>query len=98
MFAGMLALGLVVWFVVIPYPWRLRDAQPGPTALMEQRQSEAREAGADLEIRQEWVPLEEISPSLVRAVLVAEDYRFREHAGVDWVSLADDGGAATPIA
>ena len=90
MLASLLASGLVLWLVVIPYPRALRSGEPGPTALMEQRRNEAREAGTDLEIRHEWVSLEEISPSLVRAVLVAEDYRFREHAGVDWVSLAEE--------
>ncbi|HUF75061.1 MAG TPA: biosynthetic peptidoglycan transglycosylase [Longimicrobiales bacterium] len=87
---GIVAAGLFFWFVVIPYPWALRRGEPAPTALMEQRLREAREAGATLDIRQEWVPLEQISPSLVRAVVVAEDYRFREHAGVDWVSLAEE--------
>ena len=37
-----------------------------------------------------WVPLEEISPHLVRAVIAAEDTRFCQHAGVD-VDLAGVG-------
>ena len=88
--AGALAIGLVLWFVVIPYPWTQSTSNPERTALMEQRLAEAREAGTPLEIRQEWTPLEEISPTLVRAVIVAEDYRFRLHEGVDWVSLAEE--------
>lgn len=31
-----------------------------------------------------WVPLADISPHLVRAVLIAEDDRFWRHRGVDW--------------
>lgn len=31
-----------------------------------------------------WIPLAEISPALIRAVIVSEDKRFAEHAGVDW--------------
>lgn len=31
-----------------------------------------------------WTPLAEISPALIRAVVVSEDKRFAEHAGVDW--------------
>jgi monofunctional biosynthetic peptidoglycan transglycosylase len=88
--AGALAIGLLLWFVVIPYPWTRPTSNPERTALMEQRLAEAREAGTPLEIRQEWTPLEEISPTLVRAVIVAEDYRFRLHEGVDWVSLAEE--------
>lgn len=34
--------------------------------------------------RQAWTPLAEISPSLVRAVIISEDKRFFEHDGVDW--------------
>jgi monofunctional biosynthetic peptidoglycan transglycosylase len=35
------------------------------------------------EIHQSWVPLERISPQLVRAVIVAEDGRFCDHWGID---------------
>lgn len=83
-------LGLSFWFLVIPYPWTLRSRNPERTALMEQRIDEARERGDTLQIRQEWVPLDQISSRLIRAVLVAEDYRFREHSGIDWVSLAEE--------
>ncbi len=31
-----------------------------------------------------WVALKEISPALQKAVLLSEDQRFLEHAGVDW--------------
>lgn len=85
-----LLLGGVVWFILIPYPRGLVDGLPEHTALMEQRIREAREEGDTLVIRQEWVPLAEISANLIRAVIVAEDYRFREHDGVDWVSLAEE--------
>lgn len=84
------ALSLVFWFVVIPYPRGLDDQNPELTALMEQRLEEARARGDSLVVRQEWVPLSDISRNLQRAVVVAEDYRFREHQGIDWVSLADE--------
>jgi monofunctional biosynthetic peptidoglycan transglycosylase len=87
---GAIVLALIGWYVVIPYPWTLRTEQPERTAVMEQRLSEATETGLPLEIQQTWVPLAQISPELVRAVIVAEDYRFRHHEGVDWVSLAEE--------
>ena len=31
-----------------------------------------------------WVPLNQISPNLVRAVIVAEDQKFYNHSGFDW--------------
>jgi len=36
-----------------------------------------------------WVPLEEISPHLVRAVIAAEDTRFCQHTGVDVDAIKD---------
>jgi monofunctional biosynthetic peptidoglycan transglycosylase len=83
-------MGLVIWLVVIPYPWSLQSGDPGRTALMKQRAGEAREAGVDFEVQRQWRALDEISPALARAVVVAEDYRFRLHDGVDWVSLAEE--------
>ena len=85
-----LVLALIGWYVVIPYPWTLVHQNPERTALMQQRVLEAEQDGFALEIQQSWLPLEEISPELVRAIIVAEDYRFREHDGVDWVSLAEE--------
>jgi monofunctional biosynthetic peptidoglycan transglycosylase len=82
--------GLAFWYVVIPYPWRLEGGEPVRTALMRQRAEEAADAGAGFEVRQTWVPLEQISPNVVRAVVVAEDYRFRQHGGVDWLSLGEE--------
>lgn len=38
--------------------------------------------------RLEWVPLDEISPALTEALLVAEDRRFHQHGGVDWLAAA----------
>ena len=38
-------------------------------------------------VERQWVPLEQISPNLIRAVIAAEDQRFCTHAGVDWVEL-----------
>jgi penicillin-binding protein 1C len=40
--------------------------------------------------RFDWTPLEAVSPALVDAVVAAEDRRFREHAGIDWIAV---GGA-----
>lgn len=88
--AAAVVLALVFWFIVLPYPRGLATGDPGMTSLMEQRVREARAAGDSLVIRREWVDLDEISTHMRRAVVVAEDYRFREHEGVDWVSLAEE--------
>jgi len=36
---------------------------------------------------QEWVSLEEISPELIKAVILAEDQKFYSHHGFDWDEL-----------
>lgn len=38
-------------------------------------------------IEKNWIPLEEISPAVQRAVLKAEDYRFFEHNGFDFDAI-----------
>ncbi len=38
-------------------------------------------------VERQWVPIERISPGLIRAVIAAEDQRFCSHAGVDWIEL-----------
>ena len=39
--------------------------------------------------RLDWVPLSEVSPAFVQTVIRAEDKRFYEHGGVDWLALGD---------
>lgn len=56
-------------------------------------------------VRQQWVPLEDISPNLPLAVVASEDGRFCLHWGIDWSAvkeaieegdgLADFRGAST---
>lgn len=38
-------------------------------------------------LTKDWEPIADISPELVRAVIAAEDTRFCEHRGFDWVEL-----------
>ena len=38
--------------------------------------------------RLRWVPLQDISPALLRAIVLSEDRRFYEHSGVDWSAVA----------
>ena len=43
----------------------------------------------DLQVRRlAWVPLSEMSPALLQAVVVSEDRRFWAHSGVDWAAAA----------
>lgn len=39
------------------------------------------------ELRRDWVPIERISPHLIRAVIAAEDSRFCQHNGLDFEAI-----------
>lgn len=80
----------VVALAGLPWPWLLRWVDPPATAFMLYREREAARAGEEFTLVQDWVPLEEMPEHLVRAVLVSEDDRFREHRGVDWKALAEE--------
>src|SRR5690606_17773697 len=72
------AIGFGGWFaamVVLIVVFRF--VNPPTSALMLIR------AAQGVEIDQRWVPLEEISPNLIRAVIVSEDGRFCRHWGID---------------
>jgi len=45
-------------------------------------------------IESTWVPIEQISPNVIRAVIASEDSRFCDHHGVDFEALA---GAVTDV-
>lgn len=86
---GILAvLGLLAgFFVFMPDIARLRTENPGPTALMEFRQAEAKAKGKTFRVRQQWVPLVRISPKLVQAVIIGEDDKFWQHEGFDFTEI-----------
>jgi monofunctional biosynthetic peptidoglycan transglycosylase len=82
-------LAVLVFFATLPNVRPLKIGFPATTAFIERRKAELRRSGGDA--RLEWipVPLSRISPALARAAVAAEDARFYEHAGVDWVSVRD---------
>ena len=71
-------IALVVLFKFVPVPF---------TPLMLIRQVEARLEGRHLKIQYEWVPIEEISPELIAAIIDKEDALFYEHSGFDWAAI-----------
>ena len=75
-FLSTLLLVLLFKFVPVPY-----------TPLMCLRHMEAYREGRSLDIQHEWVPLEDISPNLIAAVINHEDAKFYEHRGFDWDAI-----------
>ena len=84
-----LSLPLLVW-AALPWPVAYRWVDPAATAVMRYRVEQAKDEGDVLPLEQSWVTLDRISPQMVRAVIAAEDGRFREHHGIDWVSLGEE--------
>jgi penicillin-binding protein 1C len=71
-------------------PFRaVRDAhRPSDGVLLDRRGEPLQEVRADFRERVlPWVPLAEVSPALVAAVLRSEDKRFYRHGGVDGIAL-----------
>jgi monofunctional biosynthetic peptidoglycan transglycosylase len=74
-------------YLTLPDVRPLATTNPENTAFMELRDREAREKGEEPKRVQQWVPYRRISPSLKRAVLVAEDAAFWSHDGLDYEEL-----------
>ncbi len=54
---------------------------------MKYRENQWKQKGKKLVIKQKWVPLSQISPYLIKAVLVAEDDKFWHHEGFDFDAI-----------
>ena len=70
-------------YLTLPDVRSLATVNPRSTAFMELRAREAARDGRRLRHVHTWVSYSRISPSLRRAVLVAEDSAFWQHDGVD---------------
>lgn len=57
------------------------------TPLMLIRVVEQAKKGETLKLAKDWVPLEEISPDMIAAVMTSEDQRFADHYGFDFESI-----------
>jgi monofunctional biosynthetic peptidoglycan transglycosylase len=89
--------GLLLGFVL--YLWwglpsrsdvtALARKNPGRTAVMLQREKEAKAAGRRAGHSQAWVPLSRVSRHVIHALLSAEDQKFFGHQGVDWEAVRE---------
>jgi monofunctional glycosyltransferase len=74
-------------YLTLPDVRPLARVNPSSTAFSELRAHEARAEGKAPRHVQRWIAYRRISPSLRRAVLVAEDAAFWQHEGVDYDEL-----------
>jgi monofunctional biosynthetic peptidoglycan transglycosylase len=78
----LLLLAYQFWIVGWVLWWKYN--QPHQTHFMEIRLDELHEKNPQAKLQYLWVPYENISAHLKRAVVAAEDDKFMEHNGFDW--------------
>ncbi len=74
-------------WLATPDPGPLARENPRTTALIAQRQAEAKARRRAFRPRQVWIGLDRVSPRLVEAVLASEDANFFGHDGLDWAAI-----------
>jgi monofunctional glycosyltransferase len=84
--AGLVLTGLLFLLYPLPGIVLMRWHEPGPTAFM---RLHLERAGKSAKIRQDFVPLGQISSHLREAVIVSEDDAFFDHWGVDLRALKE---------
>ena len=78
---------LAAFYVTLPDVRPLAKGFPASTAFMERRRAALANAGLPSSLEWKPVSINRISPAMQRAAVVAEDARFWEHDGVDWVAI-----------
>jgi monofunctional biosynthetic peptidoglycan transglycosylase len=71
------------FYMVYPDVARLKKENPKKTSFMEYREEEWRKKGKKVRIQKKWVSLGQISPYIMKAVIIAEDDKFWSHKGFD---------------
>lgn len=79
--AGSAAVAYLAW---LPDVSELKTRNPMTTQYVGIYVRRMTRSGQKPATNMRWVPLVEMSPHLVKAVLIAEDDRFWRHRGVDW--------------
>lgn len=65
----------------------LNVKNPSSSAFMDAAQSRLHATDSDAQIAFEWVPYDQISVNLKRAVIASEDANFATHKGVEWDAI-----------
>jgi penicillin-binding protein 1C len=81
---------LGAWGAGEPAPFAAvkQQHEPSDATLLDRHGEAVATRRIDATVRRlDWVPLAQVSPALTQAVLAAEDRRFHEHGGVDWLAV-----------
>lgn len=76
-----------IYLLYVPDISALKKENPKKTSFMNYREKEWKRDGKNYRIQQKWVPLSQISPYLIKAVLIAEDDKFWSHEGFDYEAI-----------
>jgi len=82
-----IVLVFLLYLLLMPDVSKWKKENPKKTAFMEYRENQWKEKGRKINIHQIWVPLSNISPYLIKAVLIAEDDKFWGHEGFDYEAI-----------
>lgn len=80
-------LFFLLYSLLMPDISKWKKENPKKTAFMEYREKQWKEKGRGINLHQIWVPLSNISPYLIKAVLIAEDDKFWRHEGFDYEAI-----------
>ncbi len=86
-FVGAVVVWLAYEVLTFPNISKLRTENPSTSSMIEYRISEAVSQKKEPRKYQIWMPIEQISPNLQRAVLAGEDTHFFQHDGFDWDAI-----------
>lgn len=84
---GFIVLVLAYQAWIFAHIWWWVDHNPSTSAFMEERLDVMQDTNPDAELRHQWVPYEQISSNLKRALVAAEDAKFLSHDGFDWEGI-----------
>jgi len=89
-FISLVYLAFIFYFSIPSFniPW-LQFGRTRITSLMEQR---ALESFMIYYPRQSWVDIDDVNPSLLKAIVSMEDGKFFTHKGIDWKELKQQQG------
>jgi penicillin-binding protein 1C len=95
-FAGMTAMLFAVSTAhAVPSFSEVKSAhKPSDVTLVDRTGTPIQTVRIDKTVRRlPWVPLADISPALLHAIVLSEDQRFYQHSGVDWSAVAQSAWA-----
>ena len=83
--AVLVVVAVQLWYFGWIAWWKWNN--PGETSFIAREEAALQQKNPKAGLRHRWVPYQNISIHLKRAVITSEDARFSEHEGVDWDAI-----------